>query len=82
MVISDEDIKELFSGTNFGKVINGNVNKQRELLAATLRAQTEGYWSGHTAYGIAIHGGFIHDAKSGKPKKLTALGNSFMAGIA
>ena len=79
MVISDEDIKELFTGTNFGTDINGDVNKQRKLLAKTIRSQTGGLWSGSTAYGIVIHGGFIQDAKSGQPKKLTALGNSFMA---
>ncbi len=51
---------------------------KRELLAKTLRNQIDGYWSGHAAYGIAVHGGFLHDTRSSEEKKLTQLGVVFL----
>ena len=76
--ITDEYINKLFEGTNFGRPVNESVVKKRELIAKTLRNQVDGYWSGHTAYHIVIDGGFLLDAKSGKPKVLTALGEAFL----
>jgi len=76
--ITDEYINKLFEGTNFGEATNKDVVKKREVVAKTLRNQVDGYWSGHTAYHIVVRGGFLIDAKSGDPKILTALGESFL----
>ena len=78
MVVSDEYINNLFEGTNFGKPTNECVKMKRKQLAKTLRDQVAGYWSGHTSYHIAVNGGFLMDAKSSEPKKLTALGQAFL----
>lgn len=77
-IVSDKFINELFDGTNFGKPTNESVDKKRQQIAKTLRDQITGYWSGHTAYHIAVNGGFLHDAKSGDTKRLTALGILFL----
>ena len=74
MEVTDDYINKLFQGTNFGESTNNSVKLKRELLAKTLRHQIEGYWSGSTVYHIAVYGGFLIDAKSGKDKKLTQLG--------
>lgn len=77
-IVSDKYINELFAGTNFGEKVNNCVKEKRKLLAKTLRNQVAGFWSGHTAYNIAVHGGFLHDSKPGTEKRLTALGNAFI----
>lgn len=77
-VAPDAYINSLFENTNFGSDINSSPIKKRELLAKTLKNQVDGYWSGHTAYHIALNGGFLHDAKSGKQKRLTALGRAYI----
>lgn len=77
-MISDEEINRLFAGTNFGEAINNSVIKKREHIAKTLQNQIDGYWSGHTAYNIVVHGGFLVDAKSGEEKKLTTKGQRFL----
>ncbi|MCV6612403.1 MAG: hypothetical protein OIF55_16700 [Amphritea sp.] len=77
-VVSDEYINDIFAGSNFGEKINNCVQEKRKQLAKTLKNQVDGYWSGHTAYWIAVNGGFLHDAKSSSKKKLTALGVAFM----
>jgi len=41
--------------------VNNCVKKKRELIAKTLRNQINGFWSGHTAYHIAVDGGFLKD---------------------
>lgn len=43
------------------KYVNNCVKKKRELIAKTLRNQINGFWSGHTAYHIAVDGGFLKD---------------------
>ena len=78
MVLSDKYINSLFEGTRFGPDIDGCINKKRALIAKTLRNQVDGYWSGSTAYHIAVNGGFLKDAKSGEQKELTILGTAFM----
>ena len=78
LCVSDKFINELFAGTNFGESINNCVEAKRKQLAKTLRDQVHGYWSGHTAYHIAVDGGFLKDAKSGETKILTALGWAFI----
>lgn len=77
-VISDEKINQLFDGTNFGTLINNNVNLKRKQITKTLRDQIGGYWSGHTAYHIAVDGGFLNDAKRDDDKTLTPLGLAFL----
>lgn len=77
-VVSDEYINDLFAGTNFGEKVDSCVQGERKQLAKTLQNQVDGYWSGHTAYWIAVNGGFLHDSKPGTEKKLTALGIAFM----
>lgn len=77
-VVSDDYINELFEGTKFGDTIDNSVIERRKLIKKTLRNQLDGYWSGHTAYGIIVHGGFLLDTKVGRPKFLTALGEAFL----
>jgi hypothetical protein len=50
-------------------------------LYKSLKNQTDGFWSGHTAYHIMIDGGFLFDAKSNTNKVLTPLGRQFMRDI-
>ena len=77
-VLTDEYINKLFEGTNFGEHVNQSVNEKRKQIEKTLKDQINGYWSGSTAYGIVIRGGFLNDAKFGKEKKLTPLGIAFL----
>ena len=77
-VVSDNYINELFEGTNFGATINSCVKAKRKQLVKTLRDQIAGYWSGHTAYHIAVNGGFLKDAKTSETKQLTPLGVAFL----
>jgi len=77
-VVTDEYIEHLFAGTNFGEDINNSTEAKRDVIAKTLRNQVNGYWSGHTAYGIVTTGGFLVDAKFGEVKRLTALGVAFL----
>ena len=81
IVITDDYISALFKGSNFGERTNNSVQAQRDQLAKTLTDQTDGFWSGHTAYHIAVYGGFLIDRRFGAgPKKLTLLGERFMNG--
>jgi len=77
-VLSDDFIDNLFAGTNFGNPVNSCVKAKRRLLLKTLQNQIDGYWSGHAAYHICVNGGFLLDAKTDEPKKLTALGTAFL----
>ncbi|PHS20208.1 MAG: hypothetical protein COA86_02650 [Kangiella sp.] len=77
-VVSNEKINELFDGTNFGEPTNSSVEMKRKQITKTLKDQIAGYWSGHTAYHIAVDGGFLVDAKSDADKKLTPLGLAFL----
>ena len=71
-------IKKLFSERWTDNLANADIEAQRKQLFKTLRDQTCGYWSGHTAYHLATEGGFLIDAKSNSNKKLTALGQMFV----
>lgn len=77
-VLSDQYINDLFEGTNFGGSTNNSVEEKRKVITKTLRDQIAGYWSGHTAYHLAVNGGFLHDAKTSETKRLTALGVAFL----
>ena len=78
MKITDSFINDLFENTNFGKPINESTFKKRYLLGETLRHLVDGYWVGHTAYHIALDGGFVKDGKKSVPKVLTAFGVAFL----
>lgn len=72
----DELISDLFK--SWVGPENGNLELAKKTLHKKLSDQIAGYWSGHTAYWIMTHGGFLMDAPSGQQKKLTALGEMFM----
>lgn len=72
----DELISELFKG--WVGPASESLEMSKQQLHKNLSDQVAGYWSGSTAYWIMTHGGFLVDAPSGKPKKLTALGQMFM----
>ena len=74
----DKIIYDLFSNRWVGKRTIKSQENMRDQLYKTLSSLTKGYWSGHTAYHIAVDGGFIKDAKSGVPKQLTELGKAFV----
>ena len=75
----DTVIKKLFKERWSADLAEADINDQREQLFKTLRDQQQGYWSGHTAYHLAVDGGFLIDSKSGTEKKLTELGKLFMS---
>jgi len=72
-------IKKLFSERWTENLANADIGAQRKQLYKTLTDQINGYWSGHTAYHLAVDGGFLIDAKSGTDKRLTILGQMFIA---
>lgn len=74
----NEIISKLFKERWTENLANASIEEQREQLFKTLRDQMRGYWSGHTAYHLAVEGGFLIDAKSNTNKKLTTLGEMFM----
>ncbi len=74
----DKIIDKLFSERWTSNLANADIDAKRAQLYKTLRDQTRGYWSGHTAYHLATEGGFLIDAKSNTNKKLTSLGQMFM----
>jgi hypothetical protein len=82
----DNIIKKLFSERWTENLANADIQQQREQLYKTLRDQASGYWSGHTAYYLAVDGGFLIDSKrildpltnKAKGKKLTLLGELFI----
>ena len=76
----DGMIFELFTERWCGEAVTENIDTMRSQLHKSLRDQTAGYWSGHTAYWIMVDGGFLEDAKyvNRRPKILTDLGQKFM----
>lgn len=50
----------------------------RKQLYKNLKDQLNGYWSGHSAYSIMVHGGFLINSKRGTKKQLTSLGEKFI----
>ena len=75
---ADKIITELFQARWCGDHVLSSLDNMKEQLAKTLRDQLSGYWSGHTAYHIAVDGGFLNDAKSGEDKELTSMGLVFL----
>lgn len=87
---TDKIIQKLFTERWTDNLANAPIEKMREQLYKTLADQVNGYWSGHTAYFLAVDGGFLVDSKrtmlceenKAKGKKLTALGQMFMDSMA
>ena len=71
-------IEPLFKTRWSGYLSSAPASEMREQLFKTLRDQTMGYWSGHTAYNIAVDGGFLINDKKGANKRLTSLGAMFV----
>lgn len=74
----DKIISKLFAERWTENLAQAPIEEQRKQLFKTLTDQTRGYWSGHTAYHLAVEGGFLIDGKSNTDKKLTELGKIFM----
>jgi len=71
-------IKKLYGDMWSGDLSNSPIEDQREQLHKTLTDQLNGYWSGHTAYHLAVYGGFLIDSKRDSIKVLTSFGEMFM----
>jgi len=76
--VIDSIIEPLFKARWSGDLSDGPVSEMRDQLFKTLRDQTMGYWSGHTAYNIVVDGGFLINDKKGANKRLTSLGATFL----
>lgn len=74
----DNVIGRLFSQRWTENLANAPIEQQRAQLYKTLFDQCRGYWSGHTAYNLAVDGGFLIDGKSNTYKNLTECGKEFM----
>jgi len=76
--VIDSIIEHLYKARWSGDLSDASVSEMRDQLFKTLRDQTMGYWSGHTAYNIAVDGGFLINDKKGANKRLTSLGAMFV----
>ena len=76
----DAHIRELFESRWYGDHVLSSLENMKIQLNKTLTNQLDGYWSGHTAYFLAVDGGFLVDAKNtnGLKKHTTNLGTLFM----
>ena len=89
MISIDDLILDLFVKHWYGTQ-SEHLELAKKQLHKNLTDQVNGYWSGHTAYFIMTHGGFLVDSKriavpgtnKSKGKKLTALGQMFMDSMA
>jgi hypothetical protein len=85
MISLDDFILDLFKSNWHGRQ-SESLELAKEQLHKNLTDQVNGYWSGHTAYYIMTHGGFLVDSKRkrvgnaglAEGKNLTALGQMFM----
>lgn len=88
--LTDKIISGLFSTRWSGDLSNSPIEDMRKQLHKTLKDQMCGYWSGHTAYHIAVDGGFLIDSKRvrlpdsnmAEGKRLTEIGKAFMESMA
>ena len=84
--VVDAIISKLFAERWTEDLAKAPIEKQRKQLFKTLTDQINGFWSGHTAYHLAVDGGFLIDSKRKyieetnkcEGKKLTELGKFFM----
>ena len=77
-VITDDEIKELFEGTNFGNQINNNVNLQRLQLLKSVTNKNDGYWVGSTVFDIMVSAGLVKDGMKYNKTELTDRGIKFL----
>lgn len=77
----DEVIEKLFRDRWCGDAVTESIDTMKEQLFKALSSQIAGYWSGHTAYHIAVDGGFLIDAKSGEQNDLQPLATCFINAI-
>lgn len=79
--ILDSIIDKLFTERWTKDLRDAPIEKKRAQLYKNLKDQTNGYWSGHSAYHLMIDGGFLVDGPAQRdcPKKLTELGSIFMS---
>lgn len=75
----NEIIEDMFKQNWTGKETLSSIENMRKQLYKNLKDQLNGYWSGHSAYSIMVHGGFLINKKRSEKAKLTALGEIFMA---
>jgi len=75
---TDKIIYKLFSARWTSNLAEAPIEDMRKQLHKNLTDQVNGFWSGSTAYGIMVDGGFLIDGKSSTFKKLTVLGQMFM----
>ncbi len=74
----DRIVKDLFTERWCGDSVLHSLANMNAQLYKTLTDQLNGYWSGHTAYYIAVDRGFLVNCDRKTPKKLTSLGEIFM----
>ena len=82
----DKIIYDLFSSRWTSNLANAPIGDMKKQLHKTLIDQVSGHWSGHTAYHIAVDGGFLVDSKrvfdeetgKAKGKRLTSVGKLFI----
>ncbi len=77
-VIQDKEIELLFANTDFGNLININVNLQRLEILKNLRDKLDGYWMGETIFSIFIDAGLVIDPIQVKYVTLTMRGRLFL----
>lgn len=78
----DAYVEALFEGRpSFGRPIDESIGGKHGILIKCLKAQAQGFWSGHTIYHIMVDGGLLVDAKPGK-KRLTHLGELYLEAMA
>ncbi|AUR84291.1 coil containing protein [Vibrio phage 1.052.A._10N.286.46.C3] len=84
--VIDSVIYHLYSSRWNGQLAGATIGDMRNQLYKTLTDQVNGYWSGHSAYQIAVDGGFLIDSKRKRieginrceGKTLTMFGEMFM----
>ena len=76
----NKHIWQAFASRWVGESVTRDLDSMKAQLYKSLKDQTNGCWSGHTAYHIMVDYGFIVDKKhvNGEPKKLTKLGEFFI----
>ena len=77
----DKIISDLFKDRWTANLACAGIDEQKKQLYKTLKNQVEGFWSGDTAYHLAVDGGFLVDGKRSANKQLTAVGRYFMRSV-
>ena len=77
-VITDDEIIDLFEGTNFGDKINNCAKMKRRELFKSVRDKQNGYWTGHTAFNIMLNAGLVQNGLASNKTNLTTRGYNFL----